>query len=604
LSAYVANTIVGARCWAVLAFLAVLVPQPRAAKACGGFFCGFQPVDQTAERIVFKVNQDSVTMVTQIAYTGAAADFAWVLPLAEIPDVKSLAVFPQRALTALDANTGPQFVPPQECFNSRGCVGCFNAVPASAKSADDSSGVTVHFRAEVGPYDVAAIESKDPMALYDWLRSNSFNVTEIMLPYIRSYTAEGMKFIALKLQRDKDTSDIQPFRFDLPGNSPSIPLRMTALAAEPEMSILVFVFADQRWNGANWPEVTIDDTRIAWSYQSYPIKTNWAALVARGIDEAGGRGWVTELAGSSAQLKAAIGSSMFRTPEDTAAGTMLSELIGDSTYVSRLYARLSAEEMTSDPVFHKVSAGDVANSHMLQRTVDGVDQCMATTDPPDPCLFTSCGAGGICRPVLPAGAQQAVAGCGCLPGATARTTLDPSSVSLQAADGGSVAAAVVCQDVRMSFVNPGDKMDDGATMPDPCLDFDCGANGACIAINMTPTCACDPGFVAVGSFDASGTRSTACRKPMIEVPMAFYEQRLPDLPAELPGGRKQPGSKLPVIKPSMNDLGSHSGALPAGASKADDGGCNVAAIGGRTHQRWLLALSLLAFVRRRRVRRS
>ncbi|HKP58255.1 MAG TPA: DUF2330 domain-containing protein [Polyangiales bacterium] len=600
-----------ARWWALLAFLAVLIPQPRAAEACGGFFCGFQPVDQTAERIVFKVNENSVTMVTQIAYTGAAADFAWVLPLGEIPDVKSLAVFPQRALTALDANTGPQFQMPESCSTGLDSFGGARAAAGSAvPQADDASGVTVHFRAEVGPYDVAAIESKDPMALYDWLRQNSFNVTEIMLPYIRIYTAEGMKFIALKLQKMKDVSDIQPFRFDLPGNSPSIPLRMTALAAEPEMSVLVFVFGNERWNGANWPDVKIDDKKISWNARSYPIKTNWAALVARGIDEAGGRGWVTELAGSSASLKASITSSGFRTPEDMAAGAMLSSLIGDSTYVSRLYARLSAEEMTSDPIFHKVATGDVSRVHMLPRFADNQDLCMDINVPPDPCLFASCGAGGICRPVMPAGAtqaSQAVAGCGCLPGATARTTLDPASVSLQASGG--PAATVVCQDARMSFVNPGDTMPDGSKMGDPCLNFDCGENGACVAVNMTPTCMCDEGFVAIGSFDSAGARSTSCRKPMITVPAPFYQQRLPDLPAALPGGRKMASSKLPVIQPSMDDLGSHDGALPEAAIGDDeeDDGCGVAAVGGRRGASacgFILALTLLTFVRRRRVRRS
>ena len=585
----------------VLALSALLLPQPRAAQACGGFFCGQLPVDQTAERILFKVNADSVTMITQIAYTGEAADFAWVLPLAQLPDVKSLAVFPQRALTALDANTGPQFVQPSSCFTERGGFPAGNAVPDSAAAGD--AGVTVHFRTEVGPYEVAAIESEDPMALYDWLRQNSFNVTEIMLPYIRIYTAEGMKFLALKLQKEKDTSDIQPFRFDLPGNAPSIPLRMTALAAEPEMSILVFIFGDQRWNGANWPEVKIDDSQLMWTAGSYPLKTNWAALVARGIDEAQGQGWVTEFAGSADNLKSLLMNSFFSTPEDKAAADMLRSLIGGSKYLSRLYARLSAEEMTSDPIFHKVSAADVSRTHMLPSSAFARDSCQPPQST-DPCLFASCGAGGICRPVMLDGATQPVAGCGCLPGASARTTLDPASVSLQASSGSRV-AAVVCQDVRMSFVNPGDTLANGATMGDPCLDFDCGKHGACVAVNMTPTCSCDAGYVAVGSFDASGARKTSCVDPMVDVPMAFYQQRLPDLPAELPGGRKMERSKLPVIKPRIADLGSQGGAVPD-SSHEDDSGCSLAAVGGRSGSNLpgLLVLALVALSARRRARRS
>jgi hypothetical protein len=595
------------RLWALLAFCLVLVQQPKAAEACGGFFCGRLPVDQTAERIVFKVNPDSVTMITQIAYTGAAPDFAWVLPLGSVPDVKSLGVFPQRALTALDANTGPQFTPPDECSPGGNIAfGAGGPVRAAASQDASSNGVTVHYRAEVGPYDVAAIESTDPMALYDWLRANSFNVNDMMLPYIRKYTEEGMKFIALKLQKDKATTDIQPFRFDLAGTSPSIPLRMTAIAAEPEMSILVFVFADQRFNGANWPEVKIKDDQIVWTANTYPTKTNWAALVARGIDEAGGQGWVTELAGNTVQLKTALANSRFNTPEDMAAGTMLSDLIGTSPYLSRLYARMSAEEMTADPIFHKDAGGDVSNIHKLSRFANGVDQCATTPLPPDPCLFTSCGAGGICRPVMQTGAQQAIAGCGCLGGATARTTFDPASVSLQAASGATPAAAVVCQDVRMSFVNPGDKDANGDSMTDPCVSFDCGANGECLAMNMTPTCVCDAGFVAVGAFNATGGRTTSCLKPMVAVPTVFYDQRLPDLPVGLPGGRKPDirGKVLPVVKPRMTDLGSNSGALP-NPNASSSSSCHVAAGGGTSDASHALWLGLLAaWVGRRRRGRS
>ena len=540
------------------------------AEACGGFFCGRRPVDQTAERIVFKVNEATVTMIVQIAYSGAADDFAWVLPLGTVPDVATLSVFPQRALTALDANTGPQFQLPDECIQP-----VFDSVGAgSAPPPSGGSGVTVHYRAEVGPYDVAAIESEDPMALFQWLRDNEFNVNDPMLPYIHAYTDEGMKFLALKLQKDADTTDIQPFRFDLPGTSPSIPLRMTALAAEPEMGLLVFVFGDERYNGANWPEVTIADDRIVWKANRWPVQTNWAALVARGVDEAGGQGWVTELAGATEPIVTTLQNSAFQTPEDQAAGTALLELIGDSGYVTRLYSRLSAEEMTSDPIFRRDDGGDVSALRRLARIVDGVDMCPdnGMTPPPyDPCLFASCGAGGICRPVKLDGMQEPVAACGCVDGASARTTFDPVAVSLQA-DGSAVpAAAVVCQDARMSFVNPGDAVA-GGTMPNPCQSFDCGANGECLAVNMTPTCVCDRGYVALGSFAADGARSTRCEQPMIAVPDSFYAQRLPDLPAELPGGRLMEVDPMrPVVEPSMDDLGSNGMPVPDDDDNTDDG---------------------------------
>jgi hypothetical protein len=145
------------------------------------------------------------------------------------------------------------------------------------------------------------------------------------------------------------------------------------------------------------------------------------------------------------------------------------------------------------------------------------------------------------------------------------------------------------------------------------VNFDCGANGNCLAMNMTPTCVCDEGFVAVGSFNATGGRTTSCQKPMVTVPTTFYQQRLPDLPKDLPGGRVMKtysSVSLPVIKPRMADLGSNSGALPTAEPKAPSAGssagrgCHVAAAASGRDANDAFWLGLLAawFARGRRGR--
>lgn len=586
--------------------LAITTLRPPAAEACGGLFCGQpqplqqqQPVDQRAERILFRVNDNSVTMVVQIAYTGSAQDFAWVLPLGQVPDKKSLKVFPQRGLNALDANTSMRFIMPA-CFAPPGLPQAVPGVAASAPTAGAGGSaaappVTVHFEEEVGPYDVAAVESEDPMALYTWLLDNGYNVNETMLPYIRIYTSEGMKFLALKLQRGKDTTDIEPLRFDLPGTTPSIPLRMTSIAAEPEMSILVFVAADRRYDAANWPQVEIENDEISWRINFGRLQTNWEALLARSIDAAGGQGWVTEFAGPAKPIVDMWTFSMFGTAEETEDIEQLLDLIETAPYITRLHTRLSAEEMTLDPVFKRVTSVDVSNTRQLVREVDGVDQCgMAMQG--DPCAFTSCGAGGLCRPVMIAGRLQPA--CACLEGSSARTTIAPPAGTPMGTQGVADEPSVACQDLRMSFANPGD-MVNGVAAGDPCLNFDCGAKGSCVAVNMTPTCVCDRGFVAVGGLESDGTRTTGCVKPMVEVPANFYNQRLPDLPQDLPGGRTMAvDSKRPVVKPRLSDLSSRAvpavvavpvtAAMPVGGGGAGalqptaqkSGGCSV---GGRSH---------------------
>jgi len=490
-------------------------------EACGGLFCGRTPVDQTAERILFEVADDSVRMTTQISFNGDAADFAWVLPLPEVPDPDSLGVFSQRALAVLDSRSGPIFYDDcsQDVAQGQGT--------ASGGAVGD---VTVHIRAEVDAYDVSVVESSDPTALSRWLRDNGYRVTPAMQPYLDLYTAEGMKFLALKLREAAEVSDLKPFSFTLPGTAPSIPLRMTSLAAEPEMSIVVWVLGDQRYEAKNWMNVEVDPSDLRFFAGAGPPKINWGRLVAQEVDEAGGQGWVTEFAGSTdifvEPLENQIASGNFTDPDDEPAARALLEVLKPHPYITRFYSRVSAEEMASDPVFGRSAGGEVTGVYRLSTP----DQCSAR-ESTDPCEFTTCGAGGLCRTVGiddGSGSLTSVAGCACVPGATARTTVAP--------DG---SASVICQDLRMSFLNPGDQEAGGETLPDPCATFDCGEHGSCRAVNMTPTCVCDQGYVAIGAIADTGRRDTTCVLPDQAVEAAFYERTLPP-PSLLP-----PPSPLP-----------------------------------------------------------
>lgn len=600
--------------WVLLSSLfgAALTGAPSAAHACGGFFCGQQPVDQTAERILFEVGQDSVTMTTQISYNGKAEDFAWVLPLSEVPAVESLAVFPQRALNALDANSGPLFMLPNDGE-------CYNYLPVAAPTAgavDEATPptVNVYIRAEVGDYEVAVIGSEDPNALVQWLRDEDYRITTAMEPYIARYTEEGLKFLALKLKEAADVTDIRPFRFTLPGTSPSIPLRMTAIAAEPEMSIVAFVLGERRYEGKNWPNLEIADDQIRFNPFSFSfnVSTNWSKLVAQAVDTAGGQGWVTEYAGPSASyaelVRQQVQNGNFATEDDREAAEALLGVLEAHPYLTRLYTRLSPEEMTSDPVLGQSALGDVAREHQLSRFVDGIDQCSEEVRiSTDPCDFATCGAAGLCRPVTvgaTAGgmsAEQTLPGCACLPGATARAIAAP--------DG---SPQVICQDGRLSFLNPGEsEVEGGPVLPDPCAGFSCGDNGRCVSMNMTPTCVCDQGFVAIGSVGSDGTRTTTCAEPREAVPVAFYAQQMAELPPELPGGREVTiTAPVPMPEPGQPDVSEPDpagfpmprtnpalggGEAPAPSASSSDGGCDLGG-GASSSTRRTSAASLAALL--------
>lgn len=521
------------------AALALLV-HSTVSEACGGFFCSQAPVDQTAERILFEVGADSVTMTTQISFSGDAADFAWVLPLNAVPDPESLSVFSQRALTTLGARSGPIFY--EECDRVQG------QSQGTVSPPEGGGNVTVHIRAEVDAYDVAVIESSDPAALSEWLQANGYRITAAMDPYIAMYTDEGMKFLALKLREAADVSELKPFRFTLPGTVPSIPLRMTSLAAEPEMSIVVWVLSDQRYEAKNWMNVDVDPAELRVVPDTQPLQTNWTSLVAREVDEAGGQAWVTEFAGSTDvfvdPLLTQVELGNFASAEDEEAAHLLLDAMQPHSYITRFYTRVSPEEMLIDPVFGRSSGGEVDGIYPL-----GTDNDCSVPSSTDPCDFVTCGAGGICRSVEVddgAGGVTTVAGCGCVPGATARASAAPD---------GSI--SVICQDQRMSFVNPGDQEGGAETLPDPCATFDCGEHGSCLAMNMTPTCVCDTGYVAVASLE-DGRGDTRCVAPSVPIDAGFYTLTLPDptrfWPQTKPAGTSTTSSSADDSSPG--DLGS------------------------------------------------
>ena len=309
----------------------------------------------------------------------------------------------------------------------------------------------------------------------------------------------------------------------------------------------------------------------------------------------------------------------FATPEDREAAQALLASLQAYPYLTRLYTRVSAEEMTSDPVFGRSAGGDVSPNHQLSRFVDGVDQCpMDPNVSTDPCDFATCGAAGQCRsvPVAKTGMSQVsngsvdpsapVAGCACLAGATARLTYAP--------DG---STTVVCQDGRLSFLNPGDSDDQGGgeVLPDPCAGFSCGSNGQCVSMNLTPTCVCDQGYVAVGQIDSNGTRKMNCVEPTEAVPADFYANTLPALPQALPGGREvkltepqpmpapgttpEPAATADFPMPRSNpELGPSQ--VPVTKS-GGGGGCDLAMpASSGVAWGWLAALGLAASLRRRR----
>jgi hypothetical protein len=341
---------VAMRRFTLLGLVLIVMLRPDAAAACGGLFCTTTPVDQAVERIIFAVNQDygEITAYVQINYTGGATDFSWVVPVPSNPQVDVAEAAPFSELSDI-TRTRFIFPPPSNCYGtSRQKLSTVGSALEGHTSTGveldaEQNGVDIYQRGAVGPYDFAVIGGESPQLMVGWLRENGYRITPEMEPLIAVYTDGGMLFLAMKLQGGRNVQDIQPLKMRYKGTQPMIPIRLTAVAANPNMGMLVWIFADAQMTPENMAALQVDDREVALTDRSGG--NNYNLLRGTVSDQVNGHGFVTEYA----QPTSAFASS---DPE-------IAQLAREHRYLTRLYAEMSPEEMTLDPMFKP--ADDLAN---------------------------------------------------------------------------------------------------------------------------------------------------------------------------------------------------------------------------------------------------
>ncbi len=324
----------------------VIILLARPAFACGGLFCRNNPVDQNAERIIFTDNGDgTVTAIVQIQYTGFDEDFSWILPLPEPIGNEDIAV-PETAVTAfteLELATNPVFIPPP----TPQCAQRMLSVDM-AEGAMPASGVSVYAEGEVGPYGFVVVGSENPDELVNWLIDNGYRVTPEMEPLIDVYVEEQFVFLAMRLAPEFGVQDIAPIAITYPSAAPMIPLRLTAVAANPDMAVITWFFADKQAVPANYGHFEIDDSEITFFTFG---GNNYRQLMGEKANEINGQAFITEYAAP--------------TSETDFVDPLLQELNGRHKYLTRLNTVISPEEMTVDPVFKFEDRANVFNIHDL-----------------------------------------------------------------------------------------------------------------------------------------------------------------------------------------------------------------------------------------------
>ncbi len=348
---------------ALVAALLTLAATMSPAGACGGFFCQNNPVDQVAERIVFTVNDDdTVSSLIEISYFGEADDFSWILPIQRpitaddvaVPDDGELVFDELHRLTDVSI-LAPD---PSQCVNDFLDQDFATAEEDASADFEAAGEVEVFASGEVGPFGFDVIGAQDPAALTDWLRDNNYRVDPSMEPLIQVYVEEKFSFIAMRLLDGETAESIQPVEITYPGTQPMIPLRLTAVAAQPNMPIYVWIFGDHQSVPENYEHFEIKTEELTFSPFGF---SDYTQLISSRADAVGGRGFITEFAGPSESLS-------FADP-------YLVQKADEQPYVTRLTTTIDPEEMKTDPMFmFDESAEDVSNVRNA-RSLRGLYDC-------------------------------------------------------------------------------------------------------------------------------------------------------------------------------------------------------------------------------------
>ena len=506
------------------------IPAERA-EACGCFSPPVDPlnyaVNQQAEQIIFEVHDNNtVTAHVLIQYAGNPASFAWLLPVASVPQLalsETLAFAllddltrPQVAVASKSLCPDPEYVcdehPHPFCEGDIATRGFADAsavdsgVAPSAESPPPS--VDVIQRAVIGSYDTVVFAATDAATTVDWLISEGFIVNSTMTPFMQPYLDAGMAFVAAKLVPGAGTEEIRPLAVTYDGQQPMIPLQLTAVAAEPEMGVTAYVYGDAPYEPVDRPVIAILDE---WISADAAGRSNYPMVLSRAVDEAGGDAFVHEYVGvppvpsappgrccgNGSDFCGLGGDGQCQCPTDAfdkadcnlalpgleSAQRMLSALASRNSVLTRITTRVSAHEMTFDPTYRKMPSAPSLNGRLsLNGTRPHLDECrndvidrglFAQIDQRQACASVYCGTGECVV------TTQGV-GCACDAHSTARSFTDLDGQS-----------SVTC----VPKVPPVDLKAGGITLPDACVGVACG-EGSCLDVGGFPTCVCDPNRAA------------------------------------------------------------------------------------------------------------
>lgn len=261
----------------------------------------------------------TVTAIIQIRYQSPSERFAWLLPINGVPEV---GVSSNIALRNLEQRTAPQYnltrkvigqCMQQAFVDFRDAAGAPNAAAGGASSVAETApppDVVVAAEGSTGPYDWVVlsvnsqVENKVGVAL-EWLTENKDDIAGVGQEVLAEYMESGMNLLAFKLTKGVTSGSIRPVLLTYEASLPGVPIRPTAVAADPNMGVRTFVLANEQAIPSNYKSLVLNEAVINW----FNYRSNYKDVITQAADESGGQGFVTEFAGPTRDFEQLVFTS-------------------------------------------------------------------------------------------------------------------------------------------------------------------------------------------------------------------------------------------------------------------------------------------------------
>ncbi|MFN6569982.1 DUF2330 domain-containing protein [Dendronalium sp. ChiSLP03b] len=393
----------------LLALVAVLCFAPAAWAFCGFYVAKADAkLYNQASQVVIARDGDRTVLTMANDFQGEVKDFAMVVPVPTVLQKEQVRVAQPKIIERLDAFSAPRLV---EYFDPDPCAPerrdrLYQEAPAPAASnaggrtrgSDESLGVTVEARFNVGEYDIVILSAKESGGLETWLNRNGYKIPrgakQLLKPYIRS----AMKFFVAKVNLDKFEESgyqfLRPLQISYQSPKFMLPIRLGMINATKEQDLLVYILSPEGQaeitnyrtvkipSDANIPVFVKDEFSDFYKsmFQTSYIKEDRKVAFLEYAWDMGSCDPCSADPLSQEELKQA---GVFWLDDNSASDAPIPPSFRrrpptSSVFITRLHIRYTRDKFPEDPMFHQTSNQEsFQGRYILQHPFTGELNCQS-----------------------------------------------------------------------------------------------------------------------------------------------------------------------------------------------------------------------------------